>query len=186
MAELRAYPPFSISFQELDKVTEVIKAELTRVMRSRRVELLARLAEYASDQATAARARAEPYGALTMALAGYVGAATRRVCCSYSPLTPPSPYSEGGGAVMERSREAVTAIARKAEAKARASAMASRASGAPAPGAAPAAGVPAAGAPVAAAAAGGASAVPVDVAPPALPDFAAPEGGGSMPTADEL
>ena len=63
-------------------------------MRSRRVELLARLAEYASDQATAARARAEPYGALTMALAGCVGAATRRVRCSL--LTPhPTPLQRG-------------------------------------------------------------------------------------------
>ena len=137
-------------------MSDIIKGELLRVVRGRRTELLARLSDFATEQAAAARARAEPLGGLTLTLSGV-----------------------GGGEMMERSREAVTVIAKKAEAKARASAM----TAAKSVGAAPAQQSPTA---AAAAAGGGGGAAGGGVAAEPLTEGQATFAAPDLPSAEDL
>lgn len=118
--------------EELDKMTEQLKLEMARVMRTRRRNTAEKLAEYAAQQAAGARARAEAWQKLLPA-----------VCTE--------------AALLDTSRETVATIARKAEEKARA-ASAARAKAATSPPAAASGGAGGAAATTGGAGDGGAAA----------------------------
>jgi len=86
---------------QLEKMTEVLKGEMNRVNKVRRATISGRLVDFARTQATMARARADQWQSII-------------------PSVNPNP------AALDISREAVTAIARKAEAKARAASQAAK------------------------------------------------------------
>lgn len=114
--------------EELDRMTDVLKAEMARTNKARRATAVARLAEYAKMSAAQARQRADAWGALLPAISN-------------------------DSSAVDASREGVAAIARKAEAKARAAAAARKtpgAGGAAAAGGASAGSLGGAGAPAAA------------------------------------
>jgi hypothetical protein len=100
---------------ELERMTEVLKAEMARVNKTRRLTCSSRLAEHAKLQAEQAKAKADAWAALVAAL---------------------SPSEEE----RDKARETVAALAKKAEKKARASSTnlsAPGAAGASTPAAAP-------------------------------------------------
>lgn len=86
---------------ELDKMTDLLKGEMDRVTRVRRATLAARLHEYARAQAGHARVRAEAWQTLL-------------------------PSITLDAAAAEASKEYVSTVARKAEAKARAASQAAK------------------------------------------------------------
>jgi hypothetical protein len=90
---------------ELDKMTEQLKIEMDRVMHTRRKNTALKLAEYAKQQAAGARARADAWQALL-------------------------PSVSTSSASIDASRETISTIARKAEAKARAASAAKAKGGA--------------------------------------------------------
>ncbi len=87
--------------EQLEKMTDVLKAEMARVTKSRRQQIAGRLVEFARAHESAARARADAWQAVI-------------------------PAVNANPAALEVARESVTVIARKAEAKARAASQAAK------------------------------------------------------------
>lgn len=144
--------------EDLEKMTEVLKGEMGRVSKERRLASVAHVAEYARLQAAHARERTDAWNGLLSSLTS-------------------SP------AELDASRERVSAIARKAEQKAR-SASAARAKAA-----AGAAGGAAAGAGSSPVAAGGAAAAAAAASAggssdASMPVFGEDASGGTVPHGD--